>query len=59
MPARSDDAEIGAVLATEDRRRAALVELDLATLDHLFADDLVHIHGPGSGPGDATKGGSA
>jgi ketosteroid isomerase-like protein len=47
MPIRSNDAEIAAVLATEDRRRAALVELDLATLDHLFADDLVHIHSTG------------
>jgi ketosteroid isomerase-like protein len=47
MPTRIDDAEIAAVLVTEDRRRAALVELDLATLDHLFADDLVHIHSTG------------
>jgi ketosteroid isomerase-like protein len=47
MPTRSYDTAIAAVLATEDRRRAALVELDLATLDHLFADDLIHIHSTG------------
>jgi ketosteroid isomerase-like protein len=33
-----------AVLEAEDRRRAALVAVDIPALDALFADDLVHIH---------------
>jgi len=41
------DVEVAAVLEAEDRRRAALVELDLATLDDLFAGDLIHIHSTG------------
>jgi ketosteroid isomerase-like protein len=47
VPTRADDVEVAAVLAAEDRRKAALVDLDLATLDALFADDLVHIHSTG------------
>lgn len=35
------------VLEAEDRRRAALVTRDLAALDTLMADDLVHIHSTG------------
>ncbi|MEH3036436.1 MAG: nuclear transport factor 2 family protein [Sphingomonas adhaesiva] len=38
------DEETAAILAAEDRRRAATVAGDIATLDALFADDLVHIH---------------
>lgn len=35
------------VLEAEDRRRAALANLDIAALDALMADDLVHIHSSG------------
>jgi len=36
-----------AILAAEEQRIRALVELDMATLDALFAEDLVHIHSSG------------
>ena len=39
--------ERGAVLEAERRRQAALVVVDLAELDTLFADDLTHIHNTG------------
>jgi len=35
------------ILAAEDKRIRALVDLDMPTLDSLFADDLVHIHSTG------------
>ena len=35
------------LLAVEDRRRQALIDVDLAALDELFDDSLVHIHAPG------------
>lgn len=35
------------LLAVEDERRRALLDLDLAALDRLFDDSLVHIHAPG------------
>jgi ketosteroid isomerase-like protein len=35
------------LLAVEKRRQRALIEVDLAALDELFDDDLVHIHAPG------------
>ena len=35
------------VLRAEERRRAALVAVDMATLDALFADDLIHVHSTG------------
>jgi ketosteroid isomerase-like protein len=38
------DKNAKAVLEAEDRRRVALVALDIPVLDALFADDLVHIH---------------
>jgi len=41
----SDD--LNAILAAEEQRIRALVELDMATLDALFAEDLVHIHSSG------------
>jgi ketosteroid isomerase-like protein len=41
----SDDRN--AILAVEDQRIRALVDLDMATLDILFAEDLVHIHSSG------------
>ena len=39
--------EITAVLSIENRRRAALVAVDLEELDRLFADDLIHVHSTG------------
>jgi ketosteroid isomerase-like protein len=36
-----------AVLEAERRRQQALVAVDIAALDDLFADDLVHIHSTG------------
>ena len=36
-----------AVLEAEERRRAALVAVDIPALDALFADDLVHVHSNG------------
>jgi hypothetical protein len=38
------DKNAKAVLEAEDRRRVALVAVDIPVLDALFADDLVHIH---------------
>lgn len=35
------------ILDLEDRRRRALVDIDLAALDELFDEELVHIHAPG------------
>jgi ketosteroid isomerase-like protein len=35
------------ILEAERRRQAALVAVDLAALDKLFADDLMHIHSTG------------
>ncbi|SRR6266702_4327276 len=39
--------EEAAVLEAERRRHLALVAVDLAELDRLFADDLIHIHSTG------------
>ena len=39
--------EIVAILDLENRRRAALVSVDLTELDRLFAEDLVHVHSTG------------
>ncbi|WP_066561047.1 nuclear transport factor 2 family protein [Croceicoccus bisphenolivorans] len=36
-----------AVIAVEDRRRAAVVAGDVKALEEIFADDLVHIHSTG------------
>jgi ketosteroid isomerase-like protein len=45
---RWPDAQSTAELhAVEQRRRRALVDVDLVTLDELFDDTLVHIHAPG------------
>lgn len=41
------DEEAAALLAVEDRRRRALIDVDLDALDALFDDALVHIHAPG------------
>jgi ketosteroid isomerase-like protein len=32
------------ILAVEEQRQKALVDLDMTTLDALFAEDLVHVH---------------
>lgn len=36
-----------AILELEQRRHLALIAVDLATLDMLFDDDLVHVHSTG------------
>lgn len=43
----ADDAERAAILRAEDRRRRALIAVDLAELEDLYEDGLVHIHAPG------------
>jgi ketosteroid isomerase-like protein len=40
-----DDVDL--VLDLENRRRAALVAVDLTELDRLFSEDLVHVHSTG------------
>ena len=35
------------ILEAERRRQSAVVEIDLATLDDLFAEDLIHVHSTG------------
>jgi len=45
--ARADDATRAQLLAVEARRREALIDGDIAALDELFEDSLVHIHAPG------------
>lgn len=42
-----DEPTRAALLAVEERRQQALVGGDIATLDDLFDDSLVHIHAPG------------
>ncbi|MCS5713147.1 nuclear transport factor 2 family protein [Herbiconiux sp. CPCC 205716] len=41
------DADVAAVLETEARRIRALIDGDVAALDELYDDSLVHIHAPG------------
>ncbi len=43
----TDAATVAAITAVEDRRRRAVVAVDLAELREIFADDLVHIHSTG------------
>jgi len=43
----AEDDTVAAILEAERMRQEALVALDLAALDKLFADDLVHIHSTG------------
>jgi ketosteroid isomerase-like protein len=39
--------DVNLVLDVENRRRAALVAVDLTELDRLFSEDLVHVHTTG------------
>ncbi|MDN4476324.1 nuclear transport factor 2 family protein [Demequina sp. SYSU T00192] len=43
----ADPATREALLALEERRRRALIDVDLDALDDLYDDALVHIHAPG------------
>lgn len=43
----NDRDTIRQILELEDRRRRALIEVDLGTLDELLDEELVHIHAPG------------
>jgi len=43
----NDPQVVAELLATEERRQRALVDVDLEALDELFDDTLVHIHAPG------------
>jgi ketosteroid isomerase-like protein len=45
--ATADAQTRGELLALEERRQNALIDGDLATLDEIFDDALVHIHAPG------------
>jgi ketosteroid isomerase-like protein len=44
---RDHQEAIAAVLAREAQRREALVSRDIAALENLFTDDLVHVHASG------------
>jgi ketosteroid isomerase-like protein len=39
--------DVDSVLNVENRRRAALVAVDLTELDRLFSEDLLHVHSTG------------
>ncbi|WP_419702893.1 nuclear transport factor 2 family protein [Promicromonospora sp. NFX87] len=43
----ADAATRAELLAVEERRRQALIDVDLPALDDLYDDSLVHIHAPG------------
>jgi ketosteroid isomerase-like protein len=43
----ADQATRAAILAVEERRQRALLEADLATLDDLYDESLIHTHAPG------------
>lgn len=45
--APADETTRAELLAVEERRRQALIDGDIAALDELFEDSLVHIHAPG------------
>lgn len=44
---RADEGLREQILALEERRRRALIDVDLHELDTIFDDSLVHIHAPG------------
>ena len=43
----ADDATRAEILAVEERRREALLAVDLTTLDDLYDESLIHTHAPG------------
>ncbi|WP_151775334.1 YybH family protein [Streptomyces abyssomicinicus] len=43
----ADEATRAAILEVEERRRRALLEIDLDTLRDLYDDSLIHTHAPG------------
>lgn len=43
----ADEATRAEILAVEERRRQALLDVDLAVLDDLYDDSLIHTHAPG------------
>lgn len=43
----ADEALRAELLELEERRRRALIEVDIAALDEMFDEQLVHIHAPG------------
>jgi ketosteroid isomerase-like protein len=43
----ADDATRAEILAVEERRKQALLAVDVAALDELFDESLVHTHAPG------------
>lgn len=43
----ADDATRAALVALEEQRQNGLLDGDIALLDEIFDDDLVHIHAPG------------
>lgn len=48
MTGESEDPRAAQILELEERRRAALIAADIATLGRLLADDLIHIHASGN-----------
>jgi ketosteroid isomerase-like protein len=48
MPTDTDDPRVAKIVALDEQRRAAMIAGDLAALDRLLADDLVHIHAGGN-----------
>jgi ketosteroid isomerase-like protein len=49
----ADEATRAEILAVEERRQRALLDVDLAVLDDLYDDSLVHTHAPGLTHGKA------
>ena len=53
MPAEEQDPRIVQLSARESERQTALIAGDFAALDHILADDLIHVHGGGNVDGKA------
>jgi len=43
----ADDATRAEILAVEERRKQALLDVDIPTLDDLFDESIIHTHAPG------------
>lgn len=43
----ADEATRAEILAVEERRQQALLDVDLATLEDLYDDTMIHTHAPG------------